>query len=286
MVRRSSEQPTLAPGQVALRWLGNAGFTIETRSGRTILIDPYLTRAELSTVGLGRLVPDRRLLAKAIPKADLILIGHAHFDHLLDAPAISARTGAPILGSTGTCRVAKRLDPGARCETIHPARRFVRQGVELTAVQCAHGETLLGVPFEGRPHRLPAAPLHVTDFRAEIALTWVIRVDGLTIVHASTAGLPTDPLALKKHVPEGADVLLVALALRENTPGYPRHLIDVLKPRIIIPHHPALPSFTLTDPLPDEVREIFEAFAKEEGPRVRIPRPFAPIVVRAERRAR
>lgn len=286
MVRRSSERPRLEQNDVAIRWLGAAGFSIETASGRTILIDPYLTRADVMTLGLGRLEPDRPLLERAVPRADLILIGHSHFDHLLDAPAISVRTGAPILASADACRVARRLEREARCQAVRPSLRFARDGVELVALPSAHGKTLVGVLMDGDNRHLPDGPPHMMDLRTGDTFTWVIRVQGVTIVHVSTAGLPMDPLALEKHVPGGADVLLVALALRENTPGYPRHLIDVLKPRVIIPHHATLPAFTLTDPLPEEVTEIFEAFAKEEGARVHIPRPFEPMMIRGARRAR
>jgi L-ascorbate metabolism protein UlaG (beta-lactamase superfamily) len=271
LVARIGERPPIGAGRIALRWLGAAGFEIRT-AGRTLLVDPYLTRAPVSTILFGRLEPDREVLEKL--DADLILIGHSHFDHLLDAPAISARTGASIVASKDACIVAHGLDPKSRCLAAPIARRFFHRGFELTAIPQAHGETLFGVPLDGTNDRPPPRTPHAFELRKGEPLLWIVRAAGVTIVHASTAGLPHDPLALKRHAPDGADVLLLAVALRENTPGYTRHLIDMLRPKVIVPHHGGLEAGTLED----EVDEAFLALAKEEGDRVRIPRPFEPMI--------
>jgi L-ascorbate metabolism protein UlaG (beta-lactamase superfamily) len=270
------ERPEIGAKRIGVRWLGAAGFEIRT-SGRTLLIDPYLTRAPLGTVAFGRLEPDHGVLASV--EADLILIGHSHYDHLLDAPAISARTGASIIASNDACLLAASLDAKSRCLVAPIARRFFHRGFELTAIPAAHGETIFGVPIDGTNDRPLSGPPHVTQMRKGEVYVWIVRAAGMTIVHASTAGLPRDPLALAKHAPEGADVLLLALALRDNAPGYARHLIDMLRPKVIIPHHTGLEVGELTD----DVDEAFLELAAEEGSRVRIPRPFETMVLeRAE----
>ena len=54
------------------------------------------------------LVPDAAAIAARVPpRADLIVVGHSHYDHLLDAPSIALRTGAKLMGSASTLRVAK-----------------------------------------------------------------------------------------------------------------------------------------------------------------------------------
>src|SRR5579883_2636208 len=86
----------LAPGaregslarRVCVRWLGTAGFAIE-HDGRTLLVDPYVTRASLARCIVAPLRPDVRAIARHVPQADAIVLGHTHFDHALDAPAIA-----------------------------------------------------------------------------------------------------------------------------------------------------------------------------------------------------
>jgi L-ascorbate metabolism protein UlaG (beta-lactamase superfamily) len=239
--------------QFFLAWLGAAGFELGTPSG-TLLIDPHLTETSGPGLLFGRLAPDRGALAKV--DADLILVSHGHFEHLLDAPAISARTHAPIYASFDACRVARAIDPKSICSPIAANVRYQKDGFDVQAIPCAHGEMLLGVPLGGPSHPRSRYP-HAAEMRAGPSFIWVIRTGGRTIVYSGTAGMPHDPLALQKLVPEGADVLLLALEQHEHSPGYARHLIDMLRPRLIIPHHGTL--------------EDLDAFAQQEGARVRVP---------------
>lgn len=68
---------------VRVRYLGHACFTLSD-SGKTIIIDPFITNNPVSPVKVDQI------------KADLILVTHGHFDHVGDAATISARTGAPV----------------------------------------------------------------------------------------------------------------------------------------------------------------------------------------------
>jgi L-ascorbate metabolism protein UlaG (beta-lactamase superfamily) len=68
-------------------WLGHATFLIETPGGKTILIDPWVE-------GNPACPEDR----KRIEKCDLMLVTHAHFDHIGDAIPIAKQTGAKVVG--------------------------------------------------------------------------------------------------------------------------------------------------------------------------------------------
>jgi L-ascorbate metabolism protein UlaG (beta-lactamase superfamily) len=71
---------------VKLRYLGHSAFTIFDAQ-RTIIIDPYLTGNDQAPCH-----------AEDI-EADLILVTHAHSDHLGDAIEMSKRSNSPILCS-------------------------------------------------------------------------------------------------------------------------------------------------------------------------------------------
>jgi len=74
-----------APGTPGLFWLGQAGFWIETGRHR-ILIDPYLSDS-LARKYAGRKHPHERMMpppvtVEALPRPDIVLVTHAHTDHM------------------------------------------------------------------------------------------------------------------------------------------------------------------------------------------------------------
>lgn len=82
-IERTSGFPD--PGEHGLFWLGQAGFWIETGNHR-ILIDPYLSDS-LALKYAGKKHPHRRMAPPVIkpedlPRPDLVLITHAHTDHM------------------------------------------------------------------------------------------------------------------------------------------------------------------------------------------------------------
>lgn len=80
-------------GHMKLTWFGTAGFRIENGE-HTLLIDPYLTRNR-------RAFPKQALKPSDIPRADLILITHGHFDHIFDVPEIASKTNATVYCGRG-----------------------------------------------------------------------------------------------------------------------------------------------------------------------------------------
>jgi len=74
-----------ARGQPGLSWLGQAGFWVETGAHR-LLIDPYLSDS-LAMKYAGKPNDHKRMMrppvtVEALPRPDLVLITHAHTDHM------------------------------------------------------------------------------------------------------------------------------------------------------------------------------------------------------------
>jgi glyoxylase-like metal-dependent hydrolase (beta-lactamase superfamily II) len=80
------------PDGLELKWLGVSGYRI-TYEAKTIFVDPYLSRLPLASLLRGAsALPDERLLdrwASARGEVLGVLVGHTHFDHAVDAPAIA-----------------------------------------------------------------------------------------------------------------------------------------------------------------------------------------------------
>src|SRR4029450_1638509 len=63
-------------------------------NGQVILLDAYFDR--------GSMFPPLGFRAADVKRANLILIGHGHVDHMSDAASVGARTGALVVGAPVT----------------------------------------------------------------------------------------------------------------------------------------------------------------------------------------
>src|SRR5512139_3841262 len=81
---------------VRLRYLGTAGFVVEN-DDRTVVIDPFVSRPSLVDTLVRPLVSNGPLVARLLPRADDVIVGHAHHDHVLDAPTLARQTGARLI---------------------------------------------------------------------------------------------------------------------------------------------------------------------------------------------
>lgn len=99
-----------------LTWFGTATWRLEVEDS-VIWLDAYLDRAASAAP-----LP---LRAAEVDRADWILIGHSHFDHIADAATIAKATGATVVGSQHSCDI-------------------VREGGVLVqnTIACSGGETL------------------------------------------------------------------------------------------------------------------------------------------------
>jgi L-ascorbate metabolism protein UlaG (beta-lactamase superfamily) len=147
LVPASTGGPMPPDSVIQLRWLGTANY--ELVHGKTVvLLDAYYDRGPRNRpIGVR---PD------GITRADLIVVGHAHFDHISDAAAIAVKTGAVVVGAPQSIKVVRD------------------QGVPLaqTRTVSGHGgEVLRFAGFTVQPIRARhsvLAPAVLTKFRAAI----------------------------------------------------------------------------------------------------------------------
>jgi len=125
-------------GKIEILWLGQSAMRIKTVAGKIIVIDPWLIKNPKTP-------PEYKNLDK-IGKMDIILVTHAHGDHLGDGPDLAKKYNAPLWGPAGLgqslqtlgvlpANLAPRMGKGG---TIEPFPK-----VKITAVRAEHSSELL-----------------------------------------------------------------------------------------------------------------------------------------------
>ena len=218
-----------------LRWLGVAGFAL-TCEGTTILIDPYVTRRPVGEL-LRRTVvaSDPVLVDRHIPRADAILLGHTHFDHALDAPAIARRDGATVYGGTSARHLMGMHGLAGQAVEVEAHQVHEIGPFEVTFVPSVHSKLVLGLKV---PNGGEITCEHLDGMTSQAyccGQVWGIHiaVAGATIYHQGSADLLDDEI---RHT--GIDVFLCGIAGRQMTDGYVGRILPKLDPRtVVITHH-------------------------------------------------
>jgi len=222
---------------IRVQWLGTAGFRIEFEQ-HVVLIDPYLTRASLGQCFRGPVVADADAIARLVPRADAILVGHTHFDHALDVPAIARSTGAHVYGSWSAAKLC--LSHQVPPDQVHIVERgasasagVVQSGpMRIRFVPSAHSGLLAGrAPFPGELEVRGPAPMRVERYRCGAVFNIELEIDGRRLVHMGSARLLDD-------TPTGeTDLLMLCAAGWRTSRGFPERVVRAFAPRTIVLSH-------------------------------------------------
>ena len=80
-------------GKTEVVWLGQAAFKITTPGGKVIVVDPWLKTNPKTPAAFKD--------PAALGKVDLVLVTHAHFDHVADAPDLAKANKAMMFAPAG-----------------------------------------------------------------------------------------------------------------------------------------------------------------------------------------
>ena len=226
--------PPASARAMELTYLGTAGFVLSAPE-RTVVLDPFVSRRPLGHLLANKPLPsDPALVRRLIPKADDVLIGHAHFDHILDAPELCRQTGARLIGSRAACMVGRAagLPEAQLVETA--GREDIGSGAwTLRGLPSVHGKALFGkIPLPGDIAAPPPWPARMRDLRHGKVLNWLVDTGGLRVLHVDSADFIRDEL-------QGCQADLVCLCAigRRYRPGYVREIVELTRPRWIVPCH-------------------------------------------------
>lgn len=105
-----------------LTYFGHSTFQLET-GGTTILVDPFLTENPHTDVSPDALNPD------------VLLLTHAHFDHVADAPEIARRSGALVVANF---EMISYFQQEYGHENVHPLNEGGRIDFDWGSVEAVH----------------------------------------------------------------------------------------------------------------------------------------------------
>lgn len=254
------------PRGLQLQWLGVAGYRL-TYEGHTLYVDPYLSRVSLGEVLRSRAVRVQRELhdrhlGDGRGKVVGILVGHTHFDHAIDVPALAARFDAKVYGSDSLAHLMALHGMGERAVRVEARRVYELGPFAVRFIPSLHSKLLLGykVPFDGELTCEHLNQLSPAAYRCGAVHGIHITVAGTTLYHQGSANLIDSALQGVR-----AEIFLAGIAGRSFTPAYWPRILTALGPRLVIASHFDDFFRPLSDPLGFSTNVNLAAFPEEIG---------------------
>ncbi len=226
----------LPPG-LELEWLGVSGYRM-TYEGHTLFIDPYVSRVPLSAVIRRRPVaPNPAMIDRFItasPNVVGVLVGHTHWDHAVDAPAICRRFGCAAYGSSSLVNLMALHGLGEQAVEVDPYQAYELGPFKVSFTPSLHSKLVLGlaVPFDGELTCDHLDGLTPSAYRCGPVWGIQIEVAGASFYHQGSANLIDDAIR-----PGGVDFFLAGVAGRGFTQDYWQRILRRLEPQTVVPTH-------------------------------------------------
>jgi L-ascorbate metabolism protein UlaG (beta-lactamase superfamily) len=230
-------RPLELPDGLEVEWLGVSGYRISA-AGKTLFVDPYLSRVPFADLLRRRTaLPDPMALDRFVHAPGEVvgvLVGHTHFDHAVDAPAIARRYGCKAYGSDSLLTLMRLHDLGAQTVEVEPYRTYELGPFEVSFTPSVHSKLLLGlaVPYDGDLTCEHLDSLTPGAYRCGQVWGISIKVAGVSFYHQGSANL-IDEAVRERDV----DVFLAGVAGRNFTEDYWRRIIPRLDPKVVVPTH-------------------------------------------------
>lgn len=235
--RELESTPLDLPPGLEVDWLGVSGYQL-TFEGYSIFVDPFVSRVPLRTLLLGRqALPDPETIDRFIsPRGKVvgILVGHTHWDHAVDAPALAARYGVNAYGSASLAHLMRLHGLGDLAVEAVPSKSYELGPFEVRFIRSRHSKLLFGrrVLFDGELTCEHLDGLSPAAYKCGQVWGIHIRVAGIDLYHQGSADLDDEELG---ELP--VDVFLAGVAGRSFTPDYWERVLPRLDPRIVVPTH-------------------------------------------------
>src|SRR5215471_16045561 len=241
-----------SPHTLAVRWIGYSNFEL-VYNGHILLLDAYYDR--------GSVYPSLGFRADDITRADAILIGHGHFDHMSDAASIGARTGATVVGAPVTIEklAAQPIDAKqVKAVTGRGGEVLTFAGFTVEPILARHGEPPADIvgPIDAALRQVTPAPSAEESAEqnairqrgtsdkgviAEGTIAYLITLaDGFRIMYRDSGGRVTEQEKAAMQRVGRVDLALVAVAasyLNTLTVAQALEHVRLYRPDVYMPAH-------------------------------------------------
>jgi len=218
------------PGKLAAIWLGGAAFAFKTSTGKVIFIDPYLSNSLDHFYSWKRLLGSPILIEPAEVDAHLVLVTHAHEDHLdpHTLPQIAEHSQAVFAGPT-SC--------------INTMREWGFSPDRLFEINTGEQKEICGVTvYAVFAHHVSNAGAQTPD-----AVGYVINLDGVVVYHTGDTLYHEKLCEVSRFKP---DLMLVCIngGYGNMPPNEAAQVTLEINPNVVIPMHWGLVAENTSDP--------------------------------------
>lgn len=254
-----------------IQFLGVGGWLLHWR-GEGLLLAPSFSNQ--STLGIPILPPlwvaaDRAKIDRLMPPAkdvSMILVGHGHYDHLLDVPWIMQHhtPNALVYGSRSVAHMLRGMVPASRVVSsewamarANPALgpRAAAQGgswitsrdkhIRVMPIENQHAPQLAGylAASGSYQHDLTGTPVFMLSWKLGQSMAWLIDLldeRGKTVyrLHYQDSAASA-PYGLPPILADGKriDVQILSVGSWSQVEGYPIRLLQATQPRMVLLGH-------------------------------------------------
>ncbi|MEN5034837.1 hypothetical protein [Pseudomonas sp. TWI929] len=259
----AAAEPSEPASIPTFQFLGIGGYLVRWR-GEALLIAPLFSHPSPFSLSMK---PDEIKLSQKMPPADdvtMLLIGHAHYDHLLDVPWImqhrapnaiaygSVTVGRILRAVIAPERVVDAQSKMARVQNGKPAEKgtwiySTQRHFRAMPIQSMHaphfaGYTLASGSYD-KDADLTELPSTALGWKQGQVLAWMIDLLNdagepvLRLHYLDSASSPPFGLPVLQGDGKPVDVQILAVSSWQNVDDYPSALLASTKPRLVVLGH-------------------------------------------------
>jgi L-ascorbate metabolism protein UlaG (beta-lactamase superfamily) len=253
-------------GKLQIQSLGVAGYLI-TYDGNQLLMAPSFSNPSylemLYSVFSGNLAADEAVIKQLLPQnnAEAILVGHAHYDHLLDIPYIMNNLSPNTKAYGSNTMKSLLLSKGVKADRIKSLNDKVSsvqshdennwqyvsgRRIRFLALKSDHGPLIGDMMWAPGEYDGETIDSNINALEWYLGEPFAYVIDFLDkdeniefrIHYVDAASQSKNgflPIQLQKE--KGVDLAILCMAGFDHVTGYPEDIIEHLKPSYIIAGH-------------------------------------------------